>query len=675
MSSPLPYLLSLSSLADKAGHRYLVRLVGSEQWQTELLESFITQHRYSKCTKLGGAPVTGAAQLSYKQGAQLLGREQQCLIYDAIDGFDANSFSAASGALCGGGLLFLNLPPNDSFSYQWLNMRLEKEIVIEQDAQLPSLPQLSALSLSSKRSHSFEEQNEAITLIEKVFTGHRKRPLILTADRGRGKTTALGIAAANLINSRKKVRILVTAPSRKAVQPLFEHAAQSLNLIGHYDKNEITSGDCYIRYISPDELLRSKPESDLILVDEASAIPISLLIKLISHYHRMVFATTIHGYEGCGRGFTLKFIEWLNEHRAGWKQYHIHQAVRWNENDPLESWIFSTFLLNVEPENHHQAVNKSELTFRAVSQQELVFSPALLCQCFALLVNAHYQTSPNDLLQLLDDGSQRLFVLMDGDKLVGCLIGIEEGNLPDSLIEDIEHGRRRPRGHLTPVILAGQLGISQAAAGVSLRIMRIAVAPQYQRSGFGCLIISYIEQLKEKYTYLSTSYGVTRELLAFWLHCGFRTVRLGTSRDQASGCHSLLMVKALKPQSWLRDAERHFSCDLLSLLPETFNSLEADLVICLLKTTELIPLPLSSSQQRLISIYLQGGSSYENAAYSLTQLVLESRSDKELSPILISKLLQKCSWSEIAVRYSLKGRKESEQLFRNAINSIWEFTV
>ncbi len=671
MSSPLSYLLSLSDLAEKARHRYLVRLIGSENWKNKLLESFIKERGYGNCTKLGGSPVTGAEQLAYKQGNQLLGREQECLIYDAVDGFDANSFTAASGSLCGGGLFFLNLPSDSSYSYQWLDALLQNGIVIKQDSLLPLLPQISE---SHKEQHRFDEQNKAISLIEKVSTSRRKRPFVLTADRGRGKSAALGIAAANLINN-KKVRIIITAPARKAVESLFVHAVQTLNVITHHNKNDVFSHDSYIRYISPDELLRSKPECDLLLVDEASAIPIPLLIQLNSHYHRMVFATTIHGYEGCGRGFTLKFFDWLNQHRAGWKQYHITQPVRWNANDPLESWIFNNFLLNAELESHSQEVNHDKVIFRSVPKQELLSSPTLLRQCFALLVNAHYQTSPNDLLQLLEDSSQQLFVLMDGDKLLGCLIGVEEGNLPSSLINEIQHGKRRPKGHLAPVILSGQLGISQAANVTSLRIMRIAVAPMYQRNGFGRLMLSGLEQFKETYAYLSTSYGVTRELLTFWLDSGFRATRLGTSRDQASGSHSLLMVKSLQPQIWLEDAELHFASDLITLLPETFKYLETDLVVHLLKAVKIAPQPLLYSQQQLILFYLQGGSCYENAAYSLMQLVLEKITIVEADPILISKLLQRRSWSEVAMLYSLKGRRESEQRFRDAISAICEFTV
>ncbi|MCV5638947.1 hypothetical protein OFN49_29125, partial [Escherichia coli] len=94
---------------------------------------------------------------------------------------------------------------------------------IEQDKPLQMAPEIKQ---AEKESH-YREQEHAISLIEKVVTGHRKRPLILTADRGRGKTSALGIACASLLQ-QKPLRILITAPSIKAVEPVYQHALRLL---------------------------------------------------------------------------------------------------------------------------------------------------------------------------------------------------------------------------------------------------------------------------------------------------------------------------------------------------------------------------------------------------------------------------------------------------------------
>ncbi len=55
-----------------------------------------------------------------------------------------------------------------------------------------------------------------------MVTGHRNRPLILTADRGRGKTTALALACVELLNSVKRpLTILITASNIGAVDGFF----------------------------------------------------------------------------------------------------------------------------------------------------------------------------------------------------------------------------------------------------------------------------------------------------------------------------------------------------------------------------------------------------------------------------------------------------------------------
>lgn len=664
MTSPLSYLKSLSAIAEANGHRYLVRLNGDDYWQDELLESYLSSRPLDLCYKLGGKALAGAKLLSAKQGAQLLGREVECLIYDDNDGFDANSFTAASGALRYGGILFLlQSNKDDCMSNRWLETALVDSITISEHKKPPSLP---ISSNSSTLENQFYEQENAISLIKKVVSGHRKRPLIITADRGRGKSSALGIAAAQLINSND-FRIVVTAPSRKAVDPVFVHAKQHLTTITNENKNSLSSNHSFIQFVSPDELIRSNIECDLVLVDEASAIPVSMLLRITSLYHRTVFSSTIHGYEGCGRGFTLKFFRWLDENRPGWKKCHIHQPIRWNEGDPLEAWVFDTFLLNTEvyPKSVEHLIGQTQSSI--INKEQLLSSPTLFKKIFSLLVSAHYQTSPNDMMQILDDESIFLFVRMSRDDVVGCIVAKIEGELSPELIQSVMKGIRRPKGHLAPVILAGQMGFSQAAVCRSLRVMRIAVAQAFQHSGIGSQMLRDLRSQKEiPFDYLSTSFGVTSELYRFWTRNCFYPVRLGSSLDHASGTYSLLMLSSDAKTNWLGEAETRFCQDFVALLPETFRQLSAPFVLDLLRSCNMTSISVSHSQVSLVQFYVEGGGGYESVVYPLIKLLLKYIHTKEVHPILVSKLLQKNSWNEIATIYSLNGRKQSEQLFRRS---------
>ena len=150
---------------------------------------------------------------------------------------------------------------------------------------------------------------------------------MLTADRGRGKTAALGIAAANLL-ADKVDYIVVTAPLFSSVETLFSHARSLLAGAEQHGHTLLWQGR-RIQYLPPDELLRSTPAARLLLVDEAAAIPAPLLSAMLDHYHRVVFTTTVHGYEGTGRGFAIRFQRELDRRRPNWQLQTLLQPVRW----------------------------------------------------------------------------------------------------------------------------------------------------------------------------------------------------------------------------------------------------------------------------------------------------------------------------------------------------------
>src|SRR5690606_13445355 len=101
-------------------------------------------------------------------------------------------------------------------------------------------------------------------------------------------------------------RILVTAPRVDAVASVFRHAALGWPDARH-SRLRLHHGEGEIAFIAVDALLREQPEADLLLIDEAAAMGIPNLHGLLRRYPRIVFATTVHGYEGSGRGFDVRF--------------------------------------------------------------------------------------------------------------------------------------------------------------------------------------------------------------------------------------------------------------------------------------------------------------------------------------------------------------------------------
>jgi len=340
-----------------------------------------------------------------------------------------------------------------------------------------------------------------------------------------------------------------------------------------------------MQYIAPDALLNELPECDVLLVDEAAAIPVPMLLSMLAHYPRIVFASTLVGYEGNGRGYTIRFSQYIKNHYKASKVITLDEPLRFAKQDPLEQHIRSLLALDAQYQETNS--NKSQIPKHSeVTQQQLVTDEALLCQVVALLALAHYQSSVNDLRQLLDAPSQRIFISKIDKQLVGvCLIAIE-GGLSEELTEQVISGERRPQGHLMAQTLAQLSFNSDFLTHLSARVVRIAIDPSSHNCGLGKALLSYSEsQVKEQCTWFGASFGATAQLLKFWQSLGFNAVKLGYQRDKSTAEHATLVVKSLNaPQQSLQSLIKQFQYELFYGLLSHFKSLEWQLVSTLLRS-------------------------------------------------------------------------------------------
>jgi len=655
----LPYLLSLRQYAKKNNCRFGVVLIGSSHWNRKLCQGYLASLSDTSVFQLGGDSFEVTKYVSFNKGQQLLGQECGMLLCDLGDGWDANSFSAALGTLTGGGIAVIDgmSEVTDSPAEIWLKNVLGELIVLSED-HIPPLPILNLTNTSI----DFSQQQLAINNIIKVVEGHRKRPVVLTADRGRGKSSALGMAASELMKSRN-IEIIVTAPSLASVSPVFQFATKDMKNASQ-QRGLVDNGQSVLRFMSPDEILRSRPKCDLLLVDEAAALPLPILQSFVNHYHRAVFSSTIHGYEGSGRGFTLKFLDWLKSVRPEMRAQHIDQPIRWVAGDPLEAWHRKSFLLDFDFQPITQAITLQNIQFQQASKSKLLEQPELLHQIFSLLVNAHYQTSPNDLFHLLGDENMGVYYALHDNSVVACILYVCEGELEPDLIRDIQLGRRRPRGHLAPVTLANQLGITLAAQQSSTRIMRIAVHPDLQGQHIGSeLVHRFIEQTQSEY--VSTSFGATAPLVHFWNKCGFHSIKVGSQRDQASGCYSLLMVHG-NNLTWLENVIEQFCQHFVFELADSLQEMEPELIRVLLELGEEGSV---FEPHQLLEQYSLGGSNYESVAIWLYKLLLSLPAQlvHQISDLMIAKVLQRMSWQKCVEKFELAGRKQAETKLREEL--------
>ncbi len=669
MSALLSFVRHIQQQAVTDNHRQLLRLQGDLTWCYQQAQFLIKhlQYAYFWC---GPAP-TSITSTPYKQ---ILGQEISLLIINAYDYFDANAFAASEGTLRGGGLLLLITPteiPGNNLFYQYLNSQLlEYDFkTIQQDqpiAQLSTKP----LNSEAKTPLNLTQQQVAVNAIIKTLTGHRRRPLVLTANRGRGKSAALGIAAAQLLNSGVKT-ILVCAPNKQATYTLFKHA--SLLLTDNQEHQfSIIKGKQSIHFIAPDVLLADKPKCDLLIIDEAAALPVPTLETVAKHYSRLVFATTQHGYEGSGRGFALRFQKRLHKISPQWRQLHLDQPIRWAVNDPVESFTLNSLCLTESPFENPSYDSNAAVQFEKLTAAQLIVDKSLLQETFSLLVLAHYQTKPSDLEKLLNDNSLHIFVLKQNKQLLGVALINEEGGFDEQMCEQIWQGTRRVQGNLVAQSLTFHSACKQAASFRYARIQRIAIHPTLQNLGLGKRFVAHLANWaeNEQFDHLCASFGATTELLSFWQQLTFATLRIGLTKDSSSGTHSLIVNRALSSRGKTLHNKIHqqFKDQLAIQLSRHLQQIDAALVFNLLKEFD----KTTVSDIRLDS-YSNGNLPYEFVEPILIKLLLTANL-KNLSKtqqyITIQKILQNNSWAEVCKKHHLTGKKQAQSTLKSAIKQL-----
>ena len=636
---------------------------------------------------------------------QFLGSEYSTLVYNAYSGVRANALMALSGVVKQSGLMILLCPEfeawptfedpkrenRSSFGYAsnpkgsaFVRM-LSSKIQGDEDVVLITPEQFrgrvatyhpDALATPVEGPCDNAEQLEAVNNIQKVLSGHRNRPFVLTADRGRGKSSALGIAAAQLMAEQGK-KLLLTAPNESAVKQVFSHAEDLLPQ-HNKDTNTLSYQHGQLQFVPPDQLLETKPQGDLLMVDEAAAIPAPMLQAMTQNYSRVVFSTTVHGYEGSGRGFDVRFKHFLDEHNQGWRQQHITHPIRWFEGDVLESFWFD--VMQMKDVSTSGKAEVDSLTFATLKKETLIEQPELLQQLFSLLVNAHYQTTPDDLIRLLDNEDQLVTVLQDDDAIVAAaLLADEGGDKLKGLANDIASGRRRVQGHLIPQNLAYHYANPETASASILRVVRIAVTPSLQRSGLGAKLLGHVSDWAQArgHRYLGASFGASTSLLVFWQRCGFHSVKLGDKRDASSGEHSLIVLKALHDNEaeHLALTRQGFWQNLCYQLPRRLQDLSPSLVASLLN--ELHPLLPSSDTNDcddVIRDFVNQSRSLDSCHRYLHDFLL-SRLRQGLGhaincELLIAKELQNWSKPQLVKHFQLTGKKQLEQRLRELCREL-----
>ena len=701
---------SLRRAAEATQQRRCLLLSGRMEWCLDVAKHIQSEFNPDESLWVSRHPPTYIQAFDNKTVFKSLGAEADLVVYDAHSGFDADAFGAISGTIRGRGLLLLLTPPLTEWSQRYdpeaerffqqqsnHSRFIERFIAVasqadavfhaSEDKPVPLPTEMNQHPPVRHESYGpcrTSDQALAVKTINMMATDQQRRPIVLVSDRGRGKSSALGIAAAQLLQQGLKT-ILVTGPRLNSVLPVFEHAQQLLGITTQ-KRGLIKYNHTRLEYIAPDDLIDTTPEADLVLVDEAAAIPTPMLSTLLTHYNRIVFATTVHGYEGTGRGFALRFNKVLDQQTPDWQQIRLHQPIRWSDNDPLERFVFDALLLNasIADETELNQLQPSDCHIESVERDQLMQNEDLLSQVFGLLVLAHYRTRPNDLRQLLDSPGLQLHVMRYQKHIVGVVLLIEEGGLSRDIARQIYQGRRRLHGHLIPQSLANHAGMIDAPTLRYLRIMRITIHPAVQGQGLGSRLISVItQQIKsDDFDCVGTSFGVTSELYRFWHSLGFIATRLGLTREHSSGTHSLIMLKPVSNsgEQLTQQAHARMQIQLPYLLADALHNFDIEIANLLLPSKQVDTPELSLHDWQDIISFAYGARGYEFCVAAITKLVATAFDDKssltklktQQQQLLVSRVIKKQAWAEVVKVIGLSGRNAAVSLLRTTLQPLVE---
>ncbi|KAK5695199.1 N-acetyltransferase 10 [Elasticomyces elasticus] len=417
-----------------------------------------------------------------------------------------------------------------------------------------------------------DQAKALLTFVEAISEKTLASTVTLTAARGRGKSAALGVAIAAAV-AHGYSNIFITSPSPENLKTVFEFIFKGFDALGYLDHQDYTIIQSTnpdfnkaivrvnvhrqhrqtIQYIQPQDAY-TLGQAELLVIDEAAAIPLPLVRKLMGPY--LVFmASTINGYEGTGRSLSLKLIKQLREQSRGAKKLNgdeqvtsrsdskhsdgaytsassrslreitLSEPIRYAQGDQVEKWLNGLLCLDAtlpRSSNIHGTPHPSQCQLLQVNRDTLFsfhkISEKFLQKMMALYVASHYKNSPNDLQLMSDAPAHQLFVLVppvQNDMVdlpeILCVLQVAlEGQISkESVLSSLSRGQRAG-GDLIPWLVSQQFQDSEFAGLSGARVVRIATNPDYASMGYGSRALQLLTEFCEgKHINLSETENVS----------------------------------------------------------------------------------------------------------------------------------------------------------------------
>lgn len=388
---------------------------------------------------------------------------------------------------------------------------------------------------------TLDQAKAVLTFVEAVSEKTLRNTVVLTAARGRGKSAAMGISMAGAV-AYGYSNIFVTAPSPENLGTLFEMVLKGFDQLGYtehqdYELVQSTNPDFNkaivrinifqnhrqtIQYIQPQDYERLA-QAELLVIDEAAAIPLPIVKKLLGPY--LVFmSSTVNGYEGTGRSLSLKLVKQLRQQSASvnssdrssasarvLREVTLDEPIRYGLNCPIEKWLNDLLCLDCSskvPRIITGVPHPSQCELYHVNRDTLFSyhkaSETFLQRMMALYVSSHYKNSPDDLQLMSDAPAHRLFVLLGPvtnssplpDILCVVQVALEGEISKESVLSQLARGERKA-GDLIPWCISQQFQNKEFASLSGARIVRIATHPELNRMGYASRAVELLSAYYE----------------------------------------------------------------------------------------------------------------------------------------------------------------------------------
>jgi len=607
---PNDRLLAAIDAIGARGHRTCLVLLGARAAAaayTSALFDALDVDADARCL-ISDAPTGVGRTVAPTEMDRQLGQSLRGVAYDGTDGLDPDVLGQAVGTVDGGGVCLVWVGPRAQlqtprgrlarsmavppWSLDDVGTRFPQRLVhtamqhpgvgtVDLDAPSRSTPPVPPRAAAAPASDAAVGVSAvAPTVSRLVRTADQRRAVdrlcqlppaavaIVEARRGRGKSTALAIAAMMLARDGADVALTATAPAhlsaaRALLETTCDHAGDGRYCVG-------AGGAVTLSLLGAG----ADPSADVLMVDEAATVPIDRLWGLVGD-RRVVLSTTTDGYEGTGAGFGVRLTDRLHAGGVDVHRILLEAPIRFAPADPLERWITRLLCLDAVPLRAlGQIMDRAPVQIAQLTQPQLAADESLLREVRALLASAHYQTTPADLARWLDAPNIRLWVARSEPVVAGVAATAEEGGLDRETISAAVAGHHIP-GQLLPEVFMRQFGDRTIGRLHTRRVMRVAVHPELRRRGIATALIDAVGE-QTPLDGLTAVYGATASTVRFWSAVGFVPVHIAARPNARSGVHSVFMIRptSARGRRWARRAEGACIGRLPGLAPDHLREMD-----------------------------------------------------------------------------------------------------